>query len=90
MSRIASDIDAFAKGEVFLGSSEHGYQVKAEIVPNSYSNIWNYGISISTPDRTYLFTCESEQERENWLSVFKKVISIPMTVREFADSLSTN
>ncbi|XP_077132893.1 arf-GAP with dual PH domain-containing protein 1-like isoform X1 [Ranitomeya variabilis] len=77
-------LDAFAKGEVFLGSSEHGYQVKAEIVPNSYSNIWNYGISISTPDRTYLFTCESEQERENWLSVFKKVISIPMTVREFA------
>ncbi|KAM4021866.1 arf-GAP with dual PH domain-containing protein 1-like [Anomaloglossus baeobatrachus] len=77
-------LDAFAKGEVFLGSTEHGYQVKAEIVPNSYSNIWNYGISISTPDRTYLFTCESEQDRENWLSVFKKVISIPMTVREFA------
>ncbi|XP_044156511.1 arf-GAP with dual PH domain-containing protein 1-like isoform X2 [Bufo gargarizans] len=77
-------LDAFAKGEVFLGSSENGYQVKAEIIPSSYSNIWNYGISFNTPDRTYLFTCESEQERENWLSVFKKVISRPMTVREYA------
>ncbi|KAG9483740.1 hypothetical protein GDO78_009579 [Eleutherodactylus coqui] len=76
--------DAFAKGEVFLGSIENGYQVTTELVPNSYSNVWNYGISISTPERTYLFTCESEHEWESWLSVFKKVISIPMTVREYA------
>lgn len=67
-----------------MGSSENGYQVKAEMVPSSHSNMWNYGVSISTPERTYMFTCESELERESWLDMFKKVISIPMTVREYA------
>ncbi|XP_063796587.1 arf-GAP with dual PH domain-containing protein 1-like isoform X2 [Pseudophryne corroboree] len=72
-------LDAFAKGEVFLGSSENGYQVKSQTVTSS---LWHYGISFTTPERTYLFTCESETERESWLKVFKKVISLPMTMRE--------
>ncbi|KAM4650833.1 arf-GAP with dual PH domain-containing protein 1-like [Discoglossus pictus] len=78
-------LDAFAKGEVFLGSSEHGYQVTPEIVPISHGNCtWNYGISINTPERTYLFTCESETDRESWLKAFKGVISEPMSLREYA------
>ncbi|KAE8611612.1 hypothetical protein XENTR_v10012523 [Xenopus tropicalis] len=78
-------LDAFAKGELFLGSSQNGYEVKPVIVPSTHGNCtWNYGISITTPERTYLFTCESESERENWLLVFKEVISQPMTVREFS------
>ncbi|XP_041417591.1 arf-GAP with dual PH domain-containing protein 1-like [Xenopus laevis] len=44
----------------------------------------NYGISVTTPGRTYILICESESEWENWLTVFKKVISQPMTVREFS------
>ncbi|KAM4722295.1 arf-GAP with dual PH domain-containing protein 1-like [Rhinophrynus dorsalis] len=76
-------LDAFAKGELFLGSQENGYEVKPEIVPSTHGNcMWNYGLSISTPERTYLFTCESETERESWIVVFKKVISLPMTLRE--------
>ncbi|PIO30420.1 hypothetical protein AB205_0119690, partial [Aquarana catesbeiana] len=75
--------DAFAKGEVFLGSSENGYQVKPETISCTQGNLWSYGISISTPDRTYLFTCESETDRDNWLSAFKKVTSLPMNVREY-------
>ncbi|KAM9324516.1 arf-GAP with dual PH domain-containing protein 1-like [Gastrophryne carolinensis] len=77
-------LDAFAKGEVFLGSSENGYQVKSEIVSNTQGNLWNYAISISTPERTYLFTCESETDRESWLNVFRKVVSLPMNIREYA------
>ncbi|XP_073448658.1 arf-GAP with dual PH domain-containing protein 1-like [Aquarana catesbeiana] len=76
-------LDAFAKGEVFLGSSENGYQVKPETISCTQGNLWSYGISISTPDRTYLFTCESETDRDNWLSAFKKVTSLPMNVREY-------
>ncbi|KAM8930668.1 arf-GAP with dual PH domain-containing protein 1-like [Pelodytes ibericus] len=77
-------LDAFAKGELFLGSSENGYQVKADIIPSTHGNCtWNFGISISTPERTYLFSCESETERESWVNVFKSVISQPMTLREY-------
>ncbi|XP_075039028.1 arf-GAP with dual PH domain-containing protein 1-like [Mixophyes fleayi] len=74
-------MDAFAKGEVFLGSSEHGYQVKAEIITSS---LWNYAVTFSTPERTYIFTCETESEQDSWLNVFKQVISLPMTVREYS------
>ncbi|NP_001088216.1 ArfGAP with dual PH domains 1-like L homeolog [Xenopus laevis] len=78
-------LDAFAKGELFLGSRENGYEVKPLIVPSTHGNCtWNYGISVITPERTYLLTCESESEREIWLTMFKKVISQPMTVREFS------
>ncbi|KAG8436289.1 hypothetical protein GDO86_007410 [Hymenochirus boettgeri] len=77
-------LDAFAKGELFLGSSENGYDVKPETIPSTHGNcMWNYGIAINTPERTYLFTCETDAERESWISVFKKVISQPMTVREY-------
>ncbi|XP_053577269.1 arf-GAP with dual PH domain-containing protein 1-like [Bombina bombina] len=78
-------LDAFAKGEVFLGNSEQGYGVKPEIVPLGQGNCtWIYGIRISTPERTYLFTCESETERESWLKAFTGVISQPMLLREYA------
>ncbi|XP_068108219.1 arf-GAP with dual PH domain-containing protein 1-like [Hyperolius riggenbachi] len=75
-------LDAFAKGEIFLGSSERGYRVKAETVSSTQGSMWSYGISVNTPERTYLFTCESETERDSWIKVFDKVISVPMTVRE--------
>ncbi|XP_053326152.1 arf-GAP with dual PH domain-containing protein 1-like isoform X1 [Spea bombifrons] len=77
-------LDAFAKGEVFLGSSENGYHVMAETISSSHGNpMWNYGISFSTPERTYLFSCETESEQESWIHAFKSVISQPMTLREY-------
>uniref|UniRef100_A0A8C5WHC9 Arf-GAP with dual PH domain-containing protein 1-like n=1 Tax=Leptobrachium leishanense TaxID=445787 RepID=A0A8C5WHC9_9ANUR len=77
-------LDAFAKGEVFIGYSEDGYTASADLVPSTYGNCtWKYGISIGTPDRIYIFTCESECERESWLNVFQKVMSQPMTLRDY-------
>ncbi|CAH2312350.1 arf-GAP with dual PH domain-containing 1-like isoform X1 [Pelobates cultripes] len=81
-------LDAFAKGEMFLGSSEKGYQVKADMIPSTNGSCtYKYGISINTPERTYFFTCETECDRESWLNAFKSVISQPMTLREFTVQL---
>ncbi|KAJ8283605.1 hypothetical protein COCON_G00024550 [Conger conger] len=62
-------MDAFAKGEVFLGHRDHGY---------------SHGITIVTPDRSFLFTCESEGEQQDWLNHFNVVISTTMTPQEYS------
>ncbi|XP_060101468.1 arf-GAP with dual PH domain-containing protein 1-like isoform X2 [Heteronotia binoei] len=78
-------LDAFAKGEVFVGSGENGYSVKQGLpagVQGSFT--WPYVITIVTPDRNYLFTCETEQDQQEWVAAFSHVIEQPMTPQEYA------
>uniref|UniRef100_A0A8D0L8B8 PH domain-containing protein n=1 Tax=Sphenodon punctatus TaxID=8508 RepID=A0A8D0L8B8_SPHPU len=78
-------LDAFAKGEVFVGSEEHGYSVKQGLPPGTQGSFsWQYGITIITPDRNYLFTCETEGDQQDWIAAFSHVIGQPMTPREYA------
>uniref|UniRef100_A0A8B9EPU0 ArfGAP with dual PH domains 1 n=1 Tax=Anser cygnoides TaxID=8845 RepID=A0A8B9EPU0_ANSCY len=57
-------LDAFAKGEVFVGSSENGYSVQKGLPAGTQGNFsWHYGLTIVTPDREYLFTCETETDQ---------------------------
>uniref|UniRef100_A0A8C8SD35 Arf-GAP with dual PH domain-containing protein 1 n=1 Tax=Pelusios castaneus TaxID=367368 RepID=A0A8C8SD35_9SAUR len=77
--------DAFAKGEVFVGSGEHGYSVKQGLPPGTQGGFsWHYGLTIVTPDREYLFTCETESEQQDWIAAFSRVIEQPMTPQEYA------
>ncbi|XP_006270296.1 arf-GAP with dual PH domain-containing protein 1 [Alligator mississippiensis] len=78
-------LDAFAKGEVFVGSGENGYSVKPGLpagMQGSFS--WPHGLTIVTPDRDYLFTCETESEQQEWIAAFRRVIEFPMTPQEYA------
>ncbi|XP_029445965.1 arf-GAP with dual PH domain-containing protein 1-like isoform X2 [Rhinatrema bivittatum] len=76
-------LDAFAKGEVFLGSSDHGYDVKRGLPPGTQGNAtWHYGITIVTPERSYLFTCENESDQQGWITTFRKIISQSMTPQD--------
>uniref|UniRef100_A0A8C5SHI1 PH domain-containing protein n=1 Tax=Laticauda laticaudata TaxID=8630 RepID=A0A8C5SHI1_LATLA len=77
-------LDAFAKGEVFLGNGEQGYNVKKGL-PHAMQGgfTWKHGIIIVTPDRKYIFTCETEKEQEEWKSVFSHVMEQPMTPQEY-------
>ncbi|TRZ01339.1 hypothetical protein DNTS_022010 [Danionella cerebrum] len=78
--------DAFAKGEVFLGYRDHGYSVAAGLPAGTHCNgSWQQGITIQTPDRSYLFTCQSEAEQKEWMSVFNTLINTPMSPREYTE-----
>ncbi|XP_074839985.1 arf-GAP with dual PH domain-containing protein 1-like isoform X6 [Carettochelys insculpta] len=78
-------LDAFAKGEVFVGSREHGYSVKQGLPPGTQGSFsWQYGLTIVTPDREYLFTCETESDQQDWVAAFSQVIEQPMTPQEYA------
>ncbi|XP_053112704.1 arf-GAP with dual PH domain-containing protein 1-like isoform X4 [Hemicordylus capensis] len=78
-------LDAFAKGEVFIGSGEHGYSIKQGLPSGTQGSFtWQYGITIVTPDRDYLLTCESESDQQEWISAFSHVTEQPMTPQEYA------
>ncbi|KAJ6659801.1 hypothetical protein lerEdw1_018517 [Lerista edwardsae] len=51
-------------------------------------NHWQHGITIVTPDRKFLFACETESDQLEWISAFQKVISRPMLPQEYAEEAS--
>uniref|UniRef100_A0A8B9FDR4 ArfGAP with dual PH domains 1 n=1 Tax=Amazona collaria TaxID=241587 RepID=A0A8B9FDR4_9PSIT len=78
-------LDAFAKGEVFVGSRDNGYSVQKGLPTGTQGNFsWHYGLTIVTPDREYLFTCETETDQLDWISAFTSVINQAMTPQEYA------
>ncbi|EMP30629.1 Arf-GAP with dual PH domain-containing protein 1, partial [Chelonia mydas] len=72
-------------GEVFIGSKENSYKVLEGLPPSTQGNHWQYGITIVTPDRKFLFACETESDQQEWITAFQKVISRPMLPQEYAD-----
>lgn len=78
-------MDAFAKGEVFLGSTSHGYDVKKGLPEGTQGNFtWRHGITIVTPERNYLLTCETDKEQQSWVQALSEVLGKPMTPQDCA------
>ncbi|XP_051888924.1 LOW QUALITY PROTEIN: arf-GAP with dual PH domain-containing protein 1 [Pristis pectinata] len=76
-------LDAYAQGEVFVGHTEHGYNVTEGLPPGVKGNKWKLGLTIQTPDRRFLFTCENDQDLKEWIKAFKEVISKPMSPQDY-------
>ncbi|KAG7335137.1 hypothetical protein KOW79_001733 [Hemibagrus wyckioides] len=77
-------LDAYARGEVFIGSKESGYTVVPGLPPSTQGYHWQFGITIVTPDRKFLFACETEADQKEWMAVFQSVINRPMLPQEYA------
>ncbi|KAF6280409.1 ArfGAP with dual PH domains 1 [Rhinolophus ferrumequinum] len=77
-------LDAFARGEVFIGSRESGYTVLDRLPPSTQGHHWPHGITIVTPERRFLLACETESEQRAWLDAFRKVVDRPMLPQEYA------
>uniref|UniRef100_A0A8C1R8C1 Zgc:92360 n=1 Tax=Cyprinus carpio TaxID=7962 RepID=A0A8C1R8C1_CYPCA len=83
-------LDAFAKGEVFLGHRDHGYRITIGLPAGThYNGSWQYGITIETPDRSFLFTCETDTEQKDWMRHFNAVINTPMSPQERRRGVNT-
>ncbi|XP_055510236.1 arf-GAP with dual PH domain-containing protein 2 isoform X2 [Leucoraja erinacea] len=76
-------LDAYAQGEVFIGHTGYGYDVKAGLPSGIKGNKWNFGLTIVTPDRRFLLTCENDQDLKEWIKAFKEVISKPMSLQDY-------
>uniref|UniRef100_A0A7N6B4Q6 ArfGAP with dual PH domains 1 n=1 Tax=Anabas testudineus TaxID=64144 RepID=A0A7N6B4Q6_ANATE len=77
-------LDAYARGEVFIGSKENSYVVLPGLPPSTQGNHWQFGITIVTPDRKFLFACETEEDQTDWIAALQTVINRPMLPQEYA------
>ncbi|KAA0725422.1 Arf-GAP with dual PH domain-containing protein 1 [Triplophysa tibetana] len=76
--------DAYARGEVFIGSKENSYTVVPGLPPSIQGYHWKYGITIETPERKFLFACETEPEQKDWIAALQRVVNRPMMPQEYA------
>ncbi|XP_041093816.1 arf-GAP with dual PH domain-containing protein 1 isoform X2 [Polyodon spathula] len=78
-------LDAFAKGEVFIGHRDMGYSVKAGLPAGTHcSGAWQHGITIVTPERSFLLTCETERDQQDWIGHFESLLQRTMSPQEYA------
>lgn len=79
--------DAYARGEVFVGSKDDGYSVLPGLPSGVQSSRRQFGITVATPHRIFLLACESERERTDWLATFRMALDRPMLPPEYAGTL---
>uniref|UniRef100_A0A672G2F9 Arf-GAP with dual PH domain-containing protein 1-like n=1 Tax=Salarias fasciatus TaxID=181472 RepID=A0A672G2F9_SALFA len=77
-------LDAYARGEVFIGCKQNNYTVLSGFPSTVQGSHWQFGITIVTPDRKFLFACETEEDQKDWIAAFEAVINRPMLPREYA------
>lgn len=83
-----TSLDAEELGAVFIGTESHGYSVKESQPKHARGRKWGCGITMETPERTFVFTCEQEQDQREWLEAFRQVISQPMTPQHYTAEAS--
>ncbi|KAM6957555.1 arf-GAP with dual PH domain-containing protein 1-like [Aplochiton taeniatus] len=77
-------LDAYARGEVFIGSKDNSYTVLPGLPLSTQGNHWQFGITIVTPERKFLFACETEEAQLGWMASFQVVVNRPMLPQEYA------
>ncbi|XP_061627561.1 arf-GAP with dual PH domain-containing protein 2-like isoform X3 [Phyllopteryx taeniolatus] len=80
-----SPLDATELGAVFIGTQSHGYSVSEGGRRSGRGGRWHRAVTLQTPQRQFVFMCEQEQEQQEWLEAFGKVIGQPMTAEDYAN-----
>ncbi|XP_077278910.1 arf-GAP with dual PH domain-containing protein 1 [Temnothorax americanus] len=73
-------MDAHPKGEIFMGHSSEGFAVKTGVPPGARDQ--GFSFTLETPDRTYLLSAQSDEDRSQWINVIQKVIDKPLTPQD--------
>nr|XP_033818152.1 arf-GAP with dual PH domain-containing protein 2 isoform X2 [Geotrypetes seraphini] len=79
-------MDAYEQGAVFIGNKDHGYQVKEGLPREIKGKKWKAGVTIVTPGRQFLFTCENEKDQRAWMEALNEVISRTMMPQDYAEA----
>ncbi|KAI1292247.1 Arf-GAP with dual PH domain-containing protein 1 [Halotydeus destructor] len=64
--------DAFPLGEIYLGENSEGYTVSKGGDTNSKT--YPHGLVLMTPERTWHFGSETEEDRDSWIEALNRVI----------------
>ncbi|RWS31528.1 centaurin-alpha 1-like protein, partial [Leptotrombidium deliense] len=77
-------LDAYPKGEIFLGEKYQGYSVKPGIPAAVKEH--KFGFSLITPERTWLMGAETEEIRESWINAINQVIEKQPQPQDYSES----
>ncbi|KAK9540030.1 hypothetical protein VZT92_002504 [Zoarces viviparus] len=80
-----SPLDATELGAVFIGTEGHSYSASESSGRCARGGRWHCGVTLHTPDREFVFMCQQEQQQQEWLEAFRKVIAQPMTPEDYAN-----
>ncbi|RUS89806.1 hypothetical protein EGW08_002418 [Elysia chlorotica] len=81
-------LNAFAKGEVFIGHRDAGYSVnmgaaqEGDRGSNSQNANCCFGFTLHTPDRDFIMRAETQDDMEKWILALQKVIDLPLTTQD--------
>ena len=74
--------DAFAKGEIVLGTKDEGYEVTSGFTERQAPSGYGFEIKVPVPapaGRKYEFSAASEEERDEWVKVLNDIISMSLS-----------
>ncbi|KAK0043798.1 arf-GAP with dual PH domain-containing protein 1 [Biomphalaria pfeifferi] len=80
-------LNAFAKGEVFIGHKDGGYSIttggeEGDRGSNSQNGNSSYCFTLHTPDRKFVLRAETQEEMHKWLLELQKVVEMPLTTQD--------
>lgn len=73
-------LDAYPKGEIFLGHHMDGYSVRIGAPMGAKDQ--GFSFTLFTPERVYNMSAHSMQERDEWIKVIQKVLERPLTPQD--------
>jgi hypothetical protein len=79
-------LNAFAKGEIFIGHKDAGYMVSVKSETgdrkSTGSNSSNFCFTLHTPDRNFMMRAETPDDMEKWVNALEKVAELPLTPQD--------
>lgn len=73
-------LDAYPKGEIFLGHRSEGYSVQTG-VPHAFKEM-PFAFTVTTPHRKFVMGAESDRDRTEWITLLQKVMERPLTPQD--------
>ncbi|KAH1010753.1 hypothetical protein HUJ05_005002 [Dendroctonus ponderosae] len=77
-------MDANPKGEIFIGHMADGYCMNMGVSTGVRDQ--GFSFKLTTPDRIYNLSAQSEIDRDHWIEVLERVIERPLTAQDIAVS----
>ncbi|XP_055702264.1 arf-GAP with dual PH domain-containing protein 1-like isoform X1 [Phlebotomus papatasi] len=73
-------LDAYPKGEIFLGHQMDGYSVRIGAPQGAKDQ--GFSFTLFTPERVFNLSASTEQERDEWMHEIQKVLERPLTPQD--------
>ncbi|KAG7296246.1 hypothetical protein JYU34_021361 [Plutella xylostella] len=74
-------LDAYPKGEIYLGHESNGYLIKVSNTGNGCKEA-RFPFHVVTPERTYCLAAMTHEDRAGWLAVIQQTLKRPLTPQD--------